>query len=298
MAELRVLQPLARWLGRQRWLRFGIRNRLARLAEHPNRSRGRTFRQPFFGGTYVGNTSNYIDWSARYFGAYAMEELELFADAYHHGVGGGAVIDVGANVGNHSLCYALLGADVYSFEPNPAAMELFRLKVAANPTLSIHPFQMGLSDRTDRLSLSLPDHSNLGTASLEKTVGSSSVSVDVHCGDEMQQIQRLKHIIWIKIDVEGHDLFALAGLRQTIARHRPPVFFEWNGGGRFCEAKALFPEGYDFYRILSDRIFALLFSKPGYRLQVLPDDPDLGLTNVLAWPSERNPGCFRQGGCP
>ena len=86
MTELKVLQPLARWLGRRRWIRFGIRDRFARFVENPDRTRGHAFRQPFFGGVYVGNTGNFIDWSARYFGAYCVEELELFADLCGKGV--------------------------------------------------------------------------------------------------------------------------------------------------------------------------------------------------------------------
>ena len=80
MAELTFLRPLARCLGRMRWIRFGIRDRFARFVENPDRTLGYAFRQSFFGGVYVGNTGNFIDWSARYFGAYCIEELDLFAD--------------------------------------------------------------------------------------------------------------------------------------------------------------------------------------------------------------------------
>jgi|688.fasta_scaffold376947_3 hypothetical protein len=136
MAELKVLQPLARWLGRKRWIRFGIRDRFARFVEDPDRTQGHEFRQPFFGGVYVGHTGNFIDWSARYFGAYCIEELVLFADLCGKDASAGeGVIDVGANVGHHSIYYALEGFEVFSFEPNPGAMDLLRQKTAAKETL-------------------------------------------------------------------------------------------------------------------------------------------------------------------
>lgn len=288
MSEVKVLQPLARWLGRQRWIRFGIRDRFARLVENPDQTRGHAFCQPFFGGTYTGNTGNFIDWSAHYFGAYSREELDLFKDVFGSAPAGGGVIDVGANVGHHSLFYALQGATVFAFEPNPAAMSLLKQKAKANPALSIHPMLKGLSDRADRLPLSVPDHNNLGTASLEKAVGSASVLVEVCSGDHMIEIQRLEHIKWIKIDVEGHELPALLGLRQTIEKHRPAVFFEWNGNGRFLEAKGAFSEGYSFYRFLGDQSLAGVFARPGYRLQLLPADSEPPpSSNVLAIPSAR-----------
>ncbi len=48
MDDLKVLQPLSRWLGRQRWIRFDIPVRFARFVENPDRTRGHAFSQPFF----------------------------------------------------------------------------------------------------------------------------------------------------------------------------------------------------------------------------------------------------------
>ncbi len=103
-------------------------------------------------------------------------------------------IDVCPNVGHHSLFRALQGAGVFSFEPNPAAMDLLRKKTAANPALLIHPIQKGLSDREDCLALPIVYHANLGTASLEKAVVSRSVMVEVYCGDHMEVIRHTKLI--------------------------------------------------------------------------------------------------------
>ncbi len=300
MADLYRLRPLARWLGRQRWIRFGIRDRFARAVENPVLTHGQQFRQSFSGGSYVGNTGNFIDWSARYFGAYGREELDLFADLYIAAAAkgrGGAVIDVGANVGHHSLFYGLMGADVLSFEPNPVAMALLKQKVAANPSVRIHAIQKGLSDRADRLLLSIPNNNNLGSASLVKQVGSTSVVVEVCCGDQVEEIQCQQQIDLIKIDVEGHELHTLAGLRQTIATHLPPVFFEWNGGGRFAEAKSIFPKCYVFYRFLGDQTVAFLLNRPGYRLQPLDSATEPELCNVLAWPTYPLPMHFSQRLC-
>jgi len=47
MAELTFLRPLARCLGRMRWIRFGIRDRFARFVENPDRTLGYAFASPF-----------------------------------------------------------------------------------------------------------------------------------------------------------------------------------------------------------------------------------------------------------
>ena len=203
--------------------------------------------------------------------------------------GGGGVIDVGANVGHHSLFYALHGAEVFSFEPNPVAIGLLRQKTAANSSVLIHSIQKGLSDREDCLALSIPDHANLGTASLEKTVGSRSVMVEVCRGDHMKAISQINRIDWIKIDVEGHELSVLLGLRQMITKHRPPVFFEWNGGGNFAQILSLFTEDYTFFRLEGDLIVAKIFARPRYQLQPLPAGAEPPLCNVLAYPARQLP---------
>ena len=62
-----------------RFLRFGLRDRIARLVHNPDKAQNKNFEVNFFGKKYIGNFSVYIDWSTYYFGAYAIEELEFMA---------------------------------------------------------------------------------------------------------------------------------------------------------------------------------------------------------------------------
>jgi FkbM family methyltransferase len=286
--QANLLQPAARWLCRQRWIRFGARDRLARYAENPDASNGCNFRQPYFGGICTGNTSNFIDWSARYFGAYAIEELDLLGDIADAGPAPFVAIDIGANVGNHSLYLGLRSkaGQIIAFEPNPGAMALLKQKLNANPQARILAIQKALSDRAGRLNLSLPDHANIGVASFEKKVGSKSVAVDVCRGDEAAEIKALLQVNLIKIDVEGHELEVLSGIQETLVKHQPSVFLEWKGGS-LRSVQSLFPPGYIFYRFRGDQNFAFFFAMPGYGLQLLQPDCTLKLCNILAWPPNK-----------
>jgi FkbM family methyltransferase len=291
----------ARIFGRLGFVRFGLRSRLARAVEDPGDrgllgSNGAThnsrklFRQRFYGGTYVGSTSNYIDWSARYFGAYSIEELALYADIIKCVPLPHNVIDIGANVGNHSLFFALTGASVLAFEPNPDAYELLEQKIRANPGVRIQPFQKALSDRSAFLELCLPDNKNLGRSSFNKKVGSNTISVEVSRADDLEEIQSCSHISYIKIDVEGHELRVLSGLRDTLSSQRPPVFVECNQLDRLETLSNLFPEGYSFYLFDINRAFAYFLNIPGYGLKrVLAGDPIPSACNILAWPDHRLP---------
>jgi FkbM family methyltransferase len=283
-----LFRSITRFVCRQRWVRFGIRDRLARLSEPPDTTEGHLFEQPFFGGTYIGHTSNYIDWSSRYFGAYAIEELELLADIVADNSDSFVAIDIGANVGNHTLFLGLQSkaSKIIAFEPNPGAMRLLAKKISSNPRVIIHPIQMGLSDRSGQLLLSLPDHNNLGVASLEKNVGSRSVTVDVCRGDDVDEIKYSPNVTVIKVDVEGHELQVLSGLQKTLGLHHPVVFFEWKGG-MLSSFRSLFPAGYTFYCVSGDENVAFFLAKQGYRLQMLRPDRMANLCNILAWPPRR-----------
>lgn len=285
MINLLTLGNLIESVGRIRWLRFGLRDRLARLIENPDSTTGRAFTQPFFGGTYSGNTSNFIDWSVCYFGAYAVAELECFAELFPSSKARNVVVlDVGANVGHHSLFFGLMGASGIAFEPNPKAASLARAKLNANRLSRWRLEELALSDHEGVMNLYLPDGCNLGTASLEKRVGARTVQVPVLAGDRCPSIQQLSQVDYIKIDVEGHELSVLRGLSQTLRRHRPVVFFEWNDREPFHEVHDVFPEGYTFRTFHADQPFAVLFNRPGYRLSLLPPAAQPGVSNLLAIP--------------
>lgn len=149
---------------------------------------------------------------------YEAEELALLAPWFN----GGLFVDAGANVGNHTLYMTLmLGAErVIAFEPNPPAIRVLELNVALNglaDRVTIHP--VGLSDKPGRASVHLP-YANLGGASLEV---SDSGEFEIVTGDSVLADEPVS---FIKIDTEGLEMQVLAGMRETIVRHRPVIFVE------------------------------------------------------------------------
>lgn len=141
-----------------------------------------------------------------------------------HFPAGGVFCDVGANVGNHALYFALFhDARVIAFEPNPPAITLLRANVALN----------GLANRVDLTHLGwgvaddegagfsvVTRRANLGATRL---VADGQGGIPVRTGDSMLAGARVD---FVKIDVEGMEMSALRGLSATIAAHRPPVFLE------------------------------------------------------------------------
>ena len=158
---------------------------------------------------------------------YEAGQLEILAE---HMPEGGTFMDVGANIGNHSLFMLLLGgaARVIPVEPNPDAIELYLSNMALNDLLDrvdVAALGYGLDAAdADGLKVHAPK-GNLGWATLkpEAEAARGGAEVSVRAGDG---IVGEAHVDVIKMDVEGMEIGALKGLEATITRCKPKLFVE------------------------------------------------------------------------
>jgi FkbM family methyltransferase len=149
---------------------------------------------------------------------YEPEELAMIARHFD----GGLFVDVGANVGNHSIYAAkVLKADaVIAFEPEPQAANLFEINVALNDVRSrVTVHRVGLADNNGRARAILVP-GTLGETRLQED---HQGPIELRRGDELLARQSPG---FIKIDAEGAELSVLAGLEATLSRCRPPMFVE------------------------------------------------------------------------
>lgn len=151
------------------------------------------------------------------------------------------VVDIGANVGNHTVYYAThtrAGA-ILPFEPNPAARALLAENVALNALTQVDlaNAHFGLGRAAGRAGVVAPAR-NLGAGRLVAAAGEDAV--EVRTLDSFG----LDNVSFVKIDVEGMEIDVLAGAAETLARNRPVVaievdpknnaaFFEWCAQSRY-----------------------------------------------------------------
>jgi FkbM family methyltransferase len=151
---------------------------------------------------------------------YEQGVLEAFPRYFRPG---GTFLDVGANVGNHTVFAEkfLLAGEVIPIEPNAGAIALLRTNVALNGLRRVNLQHLGLalSDRAATHDIAVTPN-NLGRAILSPSGGGSISSI---AGDDLFAE---RPIDFIKMDVEGMEMAALRGLARTIARNRPPIFVE------------------------------------------------------------------------
>lgn len=146
------------------------------------------------------------------------------------------VWDIGANIGDHTLQYLDWGMEVVAVEPNPLAFACL-----AHNCPDAHLINAAASDYEDEpLKLMLSE--NVGASRIHE-------DGDIDVRPVVMDNEPLPAPDFIKLDVEGFEVAALAGMRDTIERYRPVVFCEINEGA--LNANGVGPvEIYSFFKDL------------------------------------------------
>jgi len=142
-------------------------------------------------------------------------------------------LDVGANLGFHSIRMAAVvgeGGTVYSFEPDPFSYSLLLKNRAENRmenVISALPVACGEEDAEVRLCRH-PNPANLGGCYVSRSTTGDPDSITVSLRRIDGLITKDIHIHLIKMDVEGYELFALRGMKETISTSRPAIVCEFS----------------------------------------------------------------------
>lgn len=285
------MHNVLRFFGHRAYIRFGIRNRLIRFFHNPDNAKEKRFEVNFFGYRYLGNFNCYIDWNVYYYGAYSGEELQLlyyFLTAMSNPI----TLDIGANVGHHTLFAAKFSKSVYAFEPFKPLAEKIREKLEINHLTNVFLCPVGLGNSTEILEYYAPTSNNTGTGSFVKKTDSmhdisQQYKLQVVKGDEYLLQIGVDKVDFIKMDIEGFEVYALMGLMNTLKKSRPIIFMEWSQISQSTLVKDfddLFPENYKFYQFLPQPPQFIFFQKRSYELHNIRGLPHEG--SVLAIPAE------------
>lgn len=152
----------------------------------------------------------------------------------------GVALDIGANIGNHSVFMARYFARVISVEPNPTALALLRCNLLLAGARHAQVLPVGLADAPGTLEFRQNESGNLGGSgfAFAGLQAGRAITCDVVRGDDVLTPELLGGALrLVKIDIEGAELAALKGLAATLKREQPLVLFESNraagpGGGR------------------------------------------------------------------
>lgn len=123
-------------------------------------------------------------------------------------------LDVGANIGYFSLLAAHFQAEVIAVEPNPVCVEKLNANIARNKAIiELHQMAIGQSPSEAWLHTDRDDNLGGGSVSPVHSAG-NAIKVPV---DTLDHIVKGRKIDLIKMDIEGAEVQALLGARQTLA---------------------------------------------------------------------------------
>jgi len=176
------------------------------------------------------DTRSFLEWYIFFYGAFRPEVSKLINRMLRPGQ---VAIDIGANVGMHAVIMAnRVGATghVVVFEPDAHPMGRLRRNLALNGIDWVTTVEAAVAARSEVRTFFLHDEAigNFANASLvAANVGrdTPSVQMPVVALDEWLAQNPLPRIDLIKLVAQGEEFNALLGMRETIERHRPKIFF-------------------------------------------------------------------------
>ena len=163
-----------------------------------------------------------------------LEEILYLGEKYEeeiseiikkHGNRKKSFIDIGANIGYHSLYASPQYKEVISFEPVKKTFKQFRESIKINKFKNIKAYNLACSNnvRTTHIQCEEGTH-NASTIKENKTKNTTKIRTTSL--DEFLK-KHYKKIGLIKIDVEGHEWQVIEGMKKIIETATPPIIIEF-----------------------------------------------------------------------
>jgi FkbM family methyltransferase len=156
---------------------------------------------------------------------------------------GHVCMDIGANIGVYSVVMQSLAGrsgEVHSFEPvnHIRRKAMLNLQLNGCRNVRLNDFALGASPGTLKMLQVKSGIFRAGTSSMLETdsieaVGREhfdEVDVRVETLDNYVAELGMKQLDFIKMDVEGFEIFVLQGATKTLAKLRPAILFEYDLG--------------------------------------------------------------------
>jgi FkbM family methyltransferase len=214
----------------------------------------------FFGLKYQGNLNNSIEANIFFYGAFEKPLLFFMRDILQHlnqKSSPSTFVDIGANIGQHSLFMSNIADHVIAFEPYEAVSSKLKHHISLNGITNITFEEIALSDQQELLEFFAPTGRNKGIGSFDASTADKGNVVENKLqlikGDHYFERNKPHSIELIKIDVEGFEKKVLSGLQNTLKVYRPVLVCEISYGKQLsfsssAELRSLLPDNYELYR--------------------------------------------------
>ncbi|MBP1610172.1 MAG: SAM-dependent methyltransferase, FkbM family, partial [Acidobacteria bacterium] len=174
-----------------------------------------------FGNMLFPSKDPYVGNSLRKYGQFNQGEFELFTQFIS---GGCVVLDVGANIGFHTVPLAqLVGSEgvVVAFEPQPVLHKILSANLVLNNIPNVLTYSLALGNCEGECLIPLPDYFQ-SDPSGGPSLGEAGDGETIPLGklDDFA----LDRVDFIRLDVGGFESQILEGATETIERCRPILY--------------------------------------------------------------------------
>ena len=176
--------------------------------------------------------------------AFSPDEVDLgiqLLDSRRRNFGDGVVaIDCGANIGTHTIEWAqfMYGwGQVIAIEAQERIFYALAGNITLNNCFNAQAMWMAVGRERGSIRVPVPNYfapSSFGSLEIRKTERTEFIGQDIdYSEDRMQEVQMiaiddlaLNRLDFLKIDIEGMEMEALAGARQSIEAWKPILMVE------------------------------------------------------------------------
>ncbi|MBI1870536.1 MAG: FkbM family methyltransferase [Chlamydiae bacterium] len=142
-----------------------------------------------------------------------LDELIIFSFYWMHRRSYRRVLDIGANIGLHSIILSKCGFEVHAYEPDPKHFEIFKRNLDFNHCSNIHAFNTAVSTQAGEMEF---------VRVLGNTTGSHLAGAKAHPYGELERfpvkVEAMNALLsWadlVKLDIEGHEKEVLLGTHR------------------------------------------------------------------------------------
>ena len=144
---------------------------------------------------------------------------------------GDTFVDLGVNVGYFSLMAATLvgrTGRVIGFEARPDNVELANRSARENGFENVTIRSLAVAEKKKVLKMSAPDHTSLSVVVDSSRTDCQTGFVEIQAVAVDEVLGDLADVDVVKMDIDGGELQAVQGMRATLRRCQPILFFEFS----------------------------------------------------------------------
>lgn len=135
----------------------------------------------------------------------------------------GLILDIGANIGSHSLQFKHYypKTKIWAFELHHENFSLLKQNLARYN--DVRSFNVGVGSQTSVVTYNDGHFSNCGVVKLDSQGKNHNIVIAL---DDLKDNELSERVSFVKLDIEGHELSALEGMVKLIKKHNPMFWIE------------------------------------------------------------------------